>query len=244
MNTVKHVADMADERLVPEMVPWHQQQMIKDHLARYEFATQFVTKKIVADMACGSGYGSKLLSKKAKQVFGIDISVDAVEYASKLYPGKKIIYLNEDVCKTSLKSNSVDAVVSFETLEHIANQKRLIAEVKRILRPGGLFVVSTPNILVNGGEANPFHKKELSFKDFKQLMEKNFSSIEYFGQKPMHEKYLKFVVAVTSFMPKGKIRWLVDSAMKIIFRGTAVKPMSQFRFGFVPAFFVAVGRNK
>ena len=243
MRKVKHVADMADERLVPQMVPWHQQQMIWDHVSRYEFACHYIKKKIVADMACGSGYGSKLMAVKANKVYAVDISQEAVEYARHNYRSKKIEYQVSDVASTKLKSGSVDVAVSFETLEHIAKPELFIKEIKRILNPGELFLVSTPNILVNGGDANPFHKKELSLSEFDLLLKNNFSNITHYGQKPMHKGYLKMVVWITNKLPKGKLRWLVDSALKMVFRGTAVRPMNQFRFGFVPAFFVAVCRK-
>lgn len=245
MNTkkiipVKHVEKFADERLVPELVPWHQKQMIRDHEARYMFAQSLIGGGVILDAACGSGYGSQILSRKAQKVYGVDISNAAITYAQQTYPSKKITFINSDVQQLPFDNQTIDSVVSFETLEHVSAHQNFINEVVRVLKSDGIFIVSTPNILVNGGDSNPFHLKELTQDEFVQLLKENFSHVELYGQKPMHKSYLHFVVWLTHLLPNGGIRWFVDSLLKMVFRGVSVKPLTQFQHGFVPAFFVAV----
>jgi 2-polyprenyl-3-methyl-5-hydroxy-6-metoxy-1,4-benzoquinol methylase len=238
--TVNNSKTFVDERLVPALVPWHQKQMIKDHTERYYFAKKYI-HGLVLDAACGSGYGTKILAeKKNVRIYGLDISDQAIQYARTTYKSKKIIFSKTSVMNLPFGDKSVDTVVSFETLEHVTNYKKFISEVGRVLKPEGVFVISTPNILVNGGTANPHHVKELSEIEFVDILQKNFSSVTLFGQKSMQKDYLRFVVWLTKKIPLGFSRWFIDSLLKMIFRGTSVKPISRFQFGFVPAFFVAV----
>ena len=240
--TVKNKLKFADERLVPDTIPWHQKQMIKDHTERYEFAKKH-SHGLVLDAACGSGYGAKMLaSKPGISVIGLDISSEAVNYARKKYATKRATFVQASVLKLPFDIASVDTVVSFETLEHVTDYKKFINEVSRVLKPNGSFIVSTPNILVNGGTANPHHIKELSETEFVEILQKNFKEVTLYGQKGMQKDYLRFVVWLTNKLPLGFYRWFLDSLLKIMFRGTKVKPISEFNFGFVPAFFVAVCR--
>ena len=157
----------------------------KEHMNRYQFASNLVTGKRVVDIACGSGYGSAMMAKQAIQVTGIDISEEAIEYCQKNYQLPNLNYLVGNVAEIPLTDSSVDVVVSFETLEHVdeADQIRFMAEIRRILVPGGLLIVSTPNkdVYDERGD-NEFHKHELSFDEFKTFLQKGFRNIKLCGQ--------------------------------------------------------------
>lgn len=115
------------------------------HLERYRFAKQYVENKDVADAACGTGYGSNLLGETAASVTGIDISQESVDYANATYGNDSVRFLKACVELTPLESNSVDVVVSFETLEHTLSPNAAMLEFARILRPDGMAVISIPN---------------------------------------------------------------------------------------------------
>ncbi|MEZ6096634.1 MAG: class I SAM-dependent methyltransferase [Pirellulaceae bacterium] len=85
-----------------------------------------------------------------------------------------------DALNTGLDNNSVDVVVSFETLEHVPHDEQLIAEFLRILKPGGLLICSTPNQWPL--EIAPYHVKEYDLKEFKRVLETQFSVVEMFNQ--------------------------------------------------------------
>jgi len=167
--------------------PFSGEKGIIEHLDRYNFALNFIKEiDIVLDAACGSGYGSEILATKAKQVIALDFSDHAIKYAQKNHSKKNIIFKKADLNeKIELADNLVDIVISFETLEHILNQDIMLSEFKRVLKPDGKLIISTPdNDIISGGlkSDNPFHVKELNKIQFLLLIENFFSLIELYGQ--------------------------------------------------------------
>lgn len=94
---------------------------------------------------------------------------------------KNIKFVLGDASKIPLEDNLVDVVVSFETIEHIPNYIEFISEIKRVLKPGGTFLVSTPND-DEYPEDNEFHVHEFTLKEFKNLMKKEFTYQKYYYQ--------------------------------------------------------------
>jgi 2-polyprenyl-3-methyl-5-hydroxy-6-metoxy-1,4-benzoquinol methylase len=131
-----------------------------EHLHRYAFAAAFVASKDVLDIASGEGYGSRLLASVASNVTGVDLSAAAVDHARATYPTANLQFLQGDCCDIPLPAASVDAVVSFETIEHVSDHDRVYAEFRRVLRPGGLLLISCPEKQTYSdaaGYSNPFH---------------------------------------------------------------------------------------
>ncbi len=156
-----------------------------EHWHRYHWLAPLIKDQVVADLACGEGYGSALLAQHAKEIFAIDIDQTTIDAASRNYPVSHLKFLQADVLETPLEQNSLDVVVSFETLEHLVEQQQLLDEFNRILKPQGVLVLSTPDKNVYSGEHhhNEFHEKELSADEFTALVEKNFTHVHYFGQE-------------------------------------------------------------
>lgn len=188
---------------------------IREHLGRYDLALGFLKETdVVLDAACGSGYGSDILAGKARKVLGLDFSDHAIQHARKNYPKKNIVFEKADLGKgTGLPDDSVDVIVSFETLEHILGQDEMLAEFKRILKPDGKLIISTPDkdILSGGLESdNPFHLKELDKEEFLSLLGKYFILEELYGQGiltqlPFWKNFLKKFRKIT-FLRKMKQR--------------------------------------
>lgn len=175
----------------------------KAHIARYEFATKYLNPDWkVLDAACGSGYGSEILSKHVKKVIGIDISSEAIEYAQKFHWKENIEYQLMDLEKPlKFPDQAFNAIISFETLEHLENQEKLISEFKRLLKNQGLLIISVPNknITRKIGVKNPYHKKELSKEEFIELLSKFFKIEQLYGQieyisLPYWRKFLKQLI--------------------------------------------------
>lgn len=180
----KNFLAFTGERMIPEQNK--KQGIYAEHIIRYLFATQFVEKKTVLDVACGSGYGSALLADaKAKKVIGIDISDATILHAKNYYSRKNIDYREGDATHIDLEDNSVDVVVSFETIEHILDYKLFLKEVRRVLKPEGIFLVSTPNKAVYPS-GNKYHIKEFYVQEFQQLLEAHFPEVVLEKQKNLN----------------------------------------------------------
>jgi glycosyltransferase involved in cell wall biosynthesis/SAM-dependent methyltransferase len=169
-------------------LPWLEEAAIGyEHLHRYAYATQFVRNKRVLDLACGEGYGSYLLARTAESVVGIDIDENSVKHAGNKYIKHNLEFKVGSITEVPISGEDLFAVVvCFEALEHIEDHQKLLSEVKRLLTPDGVFIVSTPNKIVYTDEPqynNPFHVHELYFDEFKELFEKHFKNVRFFGQR-------------------------------------------------------------
>ena len=173
------------ERLLTEAFD----QYTVEHLHRYAFAMELCKNRDVVDIASGEGYGSNLLANRAKNVTGIDISKDAVEHASAKYIRTNLQYLQGAADSIPLGAASVDIVVSFETLEHHDKHDEMFLEIKRILRPGGVLLMSTPEKLFYTdlpNVQNEFHVKELYLEEFRDLARRHFKNVDIFFQRAIY----------------------------------------------------------
>jgi 2-polyprenyl-3-methyl-5-hydroxy-6-metoxy-1,4-benzoquinol methylase/GT2 family glycosyltransferase len=193
-KTEKPVTDAA-KKVLPGLewtgeryVPWLEEAAIGyEHLHRYAYTTQFVRNKRVLDLACGEGYGSYLLAKTAESVVGIDIDEHAIKHARNKYIKQSLEFKVGSVTEVPIAGEHLfEVVVCFEALEHIEDHQKLLSEVKRLLTPDGIFIVSTPNKTVYTDEPqynNPFHVHELYFDEFRELFEKHFKNVRFLGQR-------------------------------------------------------------
>ena len=136
-----------------------------EHVGRYLFAQDFLRGKRVknvADVACGDGYGSCILSSVAKNVLSVDRNY---AYFNKEYLQNKKIHfqkvnLNEKgACQKLCKQ---DAVVCFETLEHLEEPKMFLSQIYDLLNSNGWLILSFPNKKFerfdeNGNNKDIFH---------------------------------------------------------------------------------------
>jgi GT2 family glycosyltransferase/ubiquinone/menaquinone biosynthesis C-methylase UbiE len=175
--------EFTGERFVPTLSG----EIRHEHLHRYAWCRRLVVGKKVLDIACGEGYGSAMLARDALSVIGMDISTEAVEHAAREYSNiERLEFREGNAAAIPLPSHSVDVVVSFETIEHHDKHQEMVDEIWRVLRPGGVLVISSPNRPVyseKAGHHNEFHVKELDFKEFHELLRGRFSQIKYFGQR-------------------------------------------------------------
>ena len=175
--------EFTGERYMPEEIS-SSDHMSNMHLERYKFAIPFVNHKEVMDIACGEGYGSNLLTETADKVTGIDIDPETIEYASKKYKKDNLFFGVGNVEKIEKPNESIDVIISFETIEHVKSktQKKFIKEVWRVLKPGGIFIVSTPDKDMGGEGYNEFHLCELTKAQFLKLLKPYFYTIDLYGQ--------------------------------------------------------------
>jgi O-antigen biosynthesis protein len=144
-----------------------------EHFHRYCVARDICVGKDVLDVASGEGYGVAMLAGVARKVVGVEIDRAAVEHARAAYTAANIEYLQGDAHVLPLPNAAFDVVVSFETLEHLRDQGTFLREVRRVLRPGGILIISTPDREVYsapGQPVNQFHVLELSRPEFAELL--------------------------------------------------------------------------
>lgn len=181
--------------------------LMQEAISRYVFVKKYLRKSDVCiDIACGTGYGTALLSEKVTQVIGIDISDEALEFAQSNYASPKVAFIKSFAEKTFFKDKSFDAVIAFEMIEHLDNPKSFLIEASRILKPGGYLLISTPNRTVQspkGSPMSPYHTQEFNPSELSSLL-KSFR-VELFGQR----KNKKAEESVSDFMFSQKVRQMI-----------------------------------
>lgn len=181
-----------------------------EHLHRYHFVLALVKGMSVVDLGCGIGYGSALLAGKARSVIGIDISEESIKHARERYPANNLEFRVASAFATDLPAGSADVVVCFELIEHIMEQEALLDEIRRILKPAGILVMSTPNIgeyHVRRTDHNPFHCKELTRGELRGFLDSRFAHVHLFGQ---------FEASGTTLVPEDHAE---ASAQTLVFEG-------------------------
>ena len=168
-------------------VPGARGEIWYEHWHRYHFAVPLVAGRETLDIACGAGYGSALLARRASQVVGADVSQSAIDHARVTYASVANLEFRQADCSSlPFADASFDAVVSFETIEHISAQENFLDEVRRVLRPEGLFVLSSPNKLEytdQRGFSNEYHVRELYREELAALLATRFAHSMWFGQR-------------------------------------------------------------
>lgn len=185
MTENANIMSFTGERFTPET----EGSVELEHLHRYFQASEFVTGLTVLDIASGEGYGSFLLSDKAAQVIGVDISAEAVEHAQKRYPRPNLEFKTGSCSAIPLPDASVDVVVSFETIEHHDEHDKMMQEIKRVLRSEGILLISSPdkqNYSIVPNYKNEYHVKELFEDEFRHLVNRYFKNTLFFGQRILY----------------------------------------------------------
>lgn len=169
----------------------------KTHLKRYEFARSLIDDDDqVGDMACGTGYGSLMLSEKAKYVYGFDINNNVIKKISKKYINiKNVKFVQTDILLISDNFNKTfNKIVSFETVEHVTERDaiKMFITFKRLLSENGKLIFSVPYKQIESKNAKKmgFHKifnidenlinKWLNYSGFKliDMRYQNYNSFE------------------------------------------------------------------
>jgi hypothetical protein len=157
-----------------------------EHVHRYYLAAELAAGKTALDIACGEGYGSRLLADSARSVIGVDISLETVAHARRKYAAPHLSFLVGSAAAIPLADNAVDLACSFETIEHLAEQEAMLREIRRVLRPEGLLIISSPDkreYSDRTGYRNAYHVRELYRDEFLALLGAEFPHVRLVGQR-------------------------------------------------------------
>ena len=163
---------------MPEENYWYRR-----HLAVYEWVAERCRGLEVVDMACGEGYGTAALARRAARVTGVDANPETYEHARLKYSEPGVRFERDLVDRYSA---ACDAVVFLQTIEHVEDPEAVLRHLRGMLRDGGTAYVSTPNVLTLAAEGadrsdNPWHVREYRPDEFRELCERCFPEVELLG---------------------------------------------------------------
>lgn len=156
------------------------------HWQRYLAAAPLCRNKRVLDCASGEGYGAHHLASVAGSVVGIDVDQGAVAAARARYRAGNLTFLHGSAERLPFADGSFEVVTSFETIEHLppAAHARFLDEVRRVLVPDGVFLVSSPDRerTERMGPPNPFHLREYTEDELRATLQPRFSHLAFYVQ--------------------------------------------------------------
>lgn len=137
------------------------------------------------DIGCGEGYGAAVLARAGAQVVGVDIAPEVVGHARRTYRSEGLSFEVMDVNHMEVPAGSFDMAVSFQVVEHLADESGYFSELARVLKPGGIALLTTPNRLtISPGSdtpINPFHLREYIPAEFRDTLTPYFDDVEIRG---------------------------------------------------------------
>jgi 2-polyprenyl-3-methyl-5-hydroxy-6-metoxy-1,4-benzoquinol methylase len=157
----------------------------------------------VLEVGCGEGRGVELLMKNATSFTALDKIEPALQVLRERFPTGKFISMNLPPFH-GIPDNQFDRVVSFQVIEHIQNDRLFLQEINRVLKPGGMAFITTPNRKMSLTR-NPWHIREYLAHELRDLAAQCFSSVTMKGitgnEKVMsyHEQNRKSVARITRF---------------------------------------------
>ena len=172
--------DLSGERYDPRYP--HMNSVAVEHRARYQLAASLAAGRRVVDVGCGMGYGAATMAGAgAVVVEAIDASGPAIEIARRDH-GAGVRYTIGDVRRLPYEDSSFDLAVCFEVIEHIVEHAELLDELRRVLAPDGLLLISTPNRGHYYAD-NPWHLRELTTDELAGALVERFANVRVLGQQ-------------------------------------------------------------
>jgi len=178
-----------------------------ENLARFSFFIDHFNGNRVLDLGCGSGEGTHEIATKLKEpVYAVDLSLPALTEASNEWNNPFVKFIQMDVCRLGFPDNTFDGLISIEVIEHIEKTNDYLAEAYRVLKPGGLIMLTTPNKLLSSpkpGMLWPEHVREYTPDEFSSLLHGHFTQCSLWAEYiPIYESNLirKFIRKISPYV--------------------------------------------
>jgi 2-polyprenyl-3-methyl-5-hydroxy-6-metoxy-1,4-benzoquinol methylase len=222
-----HTATSIPERFVPETM--REELLAAEHLARYEWASALAAGRRVLDAGCGTGYGSSVLAAAgARHVLGVDIASAVVE-AARARESDCLDFARADIGRLPHADGSFDLIACFEVIEHVPDPGAVLAELARVLAPGGVLAISSPNA-DRYPQGNPHHVREFTTGEFEALLQEVFPAVRLLAQ---HQWVSSAVLEQHDLAPgamsvrtvKAAGRWLGSETYTIALAGSGALPV-------------------
>ena len=176
------------ERLKPELC----QSNIFDyilflkHKFAYTVADKFINKNsTVLEIGCGEGYGTNFLARSGAQITALDIDAKTIKKAKLKYSQKNITFKKFDGYNINYPEQSFDVIISFQVIEHVENVEKYLKNIKKFLKPNGIFIITTPSrtyrLTENQTPINKYHIREYNAKTLSADIAKVFNKFQIFS---------------------------------------------------------------
>ena len=155
------------------------------HVVTYKYSLGYVTGKKVLDYGCGSGYGTALISDACSQIFGVDVSAEAIAHATGHFSAPNLSYREikqAEVAPLPFPDSSFDVVLSFQVIEHVKDVSAYLREIERVLAPAGCVLIATPDrssrLFSFQKPWNMWHLREYTQSQFYDELASHFSNVK------------------------------------------------------------------
>jgi ubiquinone/menaquinone biosynthesis C-methylase UbiE len=198
------------------------------HLFAYETASEILKdRNKIIEIGSGEGYGAAYLSDGPFDISCYDLSAEIAQHANKTYPRNNLHFAEFDGKRIPQDDNTFDAAISFQVIEHVPNVSAYLKEIHRVLKPGGIFLCTTPNrqYRLKPGQKpwNEFHLREYYDHELQKEMKNIFQISEVWGIRAKEElqqmeynrvKNSKNSSPLKNLIPLSLRKWVKSSLKK------------------------------